>query len=136
MFERLIEYIKVHSYSQSTFYLLNNWSLHIRDPEIRNDLLTQQRNNFEALFKPYCAFTILMTITAIVVNVNDPTTHSFIRLAKFPVTLVVWFVLRLKLPKFTTLAVFFFLLFDHLLFSLATLGLADWYVEPARLRFA
>lgn len=55
--------------------------------------------------------------------------------SKYIATLVIWAILRKFAPKYAPLSIFVQFAIDHIFFSLASFGLADWYIEGTALQY-
>lgn len=98
-------------YSAKTGNLLNYVTLHVADPEVRNEYDIARCKNFDNLFKPTIAFGLLFMIYRAlqVWLIGAPMIKLIYAVTMMSFTFV-WAVIRCRWKKYAPLWTFFFLL--------------------------
>ena len=63
---RFINLYSNYAYRKETYELLNYFTLHIKDPEIREEFEKSRIANFARLYRPCAFFVVMLFITRLV----------------------------------------------------------------------
>lgn len=111
-FYRLGSYLKKNTFRKETYFMMNHYSLRIKDPEIREDFENNRMQNFDRLFAPMLLVVVVLQIAKLASWYYNSTfagngqVGSLVQAAVFLVWMFIWAILRVRWKKLTTLVVF------------------------------
>lgn len=136
MAKKICERLRKMAYTRNSHYLLNNYTLDIRDPEIRRNFEQIKINRFNSLFLPVTILCVLCLCVSALAKLTQPQIqHHFMYWQGEGVFFCfLWWLLRKFKPGWAPILLVFYFLVDHVLYTLAFLKLATWYIPEEDLR--
>ena len=58
-----MDFVRRNAYSQDTHFLLNNWTLELKDREIKIAFEKQRADRFDSFFWPSIGFVVFLTFS-------------------------------------------------------------------------